>query len=626
MIGPTVRTIRSPLLLLLLCSLSTGSQLNILTGLFPDAPQDISSWSSRNLSSVPKGLDVRLRLLDLSDNFISSINSQDLGLPFLKSLDLSSNRLKTISVGAFRDVGQLQVLNMARNMLSHNVNENGQALGSLSSLRRLDISLNGLDNNAVELCLRNKSNLEHLDLTGNILMRLAPKQFVESRSLRHIHIENNLITVIEVGTFEPMERLEMLNLARNNLIYICDFKLHQVKLLNLSRNSIEFFVTREDDQPYSLEILDLSYNNLLYFPIVPKNNRLRYLHLQNNKVGALEVVTLLSEASSLYRRLTADDDKLNDAVENHNVYSNWRLMPLIYMDLSSNHFTYFPAEILSQLTFLSTLNFSNNCLKDLSYNTTKYGGGHIGDHHKPPWIFPSLRFINLQNNGILQLSQFFLKALPNIETLNLKENSVKPCGPTDQLGTSEIGKEDMSSSCVSFWNIKSLRHLNLQDNGIRKIHQNTFQKSPLVSLDLASNIDMHFSKDALDGLQSSLQSLSISGNSWAKFGASYAPELRLPTIPEEPLEEMSVELSRDVEDEPPKSFWNRLQSFCKKNSPSVGRLHQNEDVTATCCFPYFQREVVEKRMVKKRRERRKSVISRCCEFLMITSGMSRRTG
>ncbi|XP_010895723.1 transforming growth factor beta activator LRRC32-like [Esox lucius] len=500
MIGPTGRAIRSLLLLLLLCSPSTSfSQLNTLTGWFNDDPQAMSSWSRHNLSSVPKGLDVRLRYLDLSKNVIRSINSQDLGLPSLKTLDLSYNKLETIYVGAFRDMAQLQELNLARNMLSHNVNKNSQALTSLNRLRRLDISVNGLDDNAAELCLHNKSVLEHLNLTGNILMRLAPKQFMETRNLRHIHIENNLITVIEVGTFEPLKKLETLNLAKNNLIYICDFKLHQVKHLNLSRNSIEFFVTHEDGQPYSLETLDLSYNNMIYFPIVPKTNRLRYLHLQNNKVGAMEVAT-------------ADDEKLNDAVENNNVYSNWRLMPLIYMDLSSNHFSYFPAEILSQLTSLSTLNFSNNCLTDLSYNTTKYGGGHVGDYHQPSWIFPSLRFLNLKNNGLQQLSRSFLKALPSIETLNLRENSVRPCGPSDELGTSEIWREDVSSSCVSFWNIKSLRHLDLQDNGIKTIFQNTFQKTPLVSLNLASNIDMNFARDALEGLQSSLQSLSISGN------------------------------------------------------------------------------------------------------------------
>uniref|UniRef100_A0A4W5RIP1 Leucine rich repeat containing 32 n=1 Tax=Hucho hucho TaxID=62062 RepID=A0A4W5RIP1_9TELE len=449
-----------------------------------------------NLSSVPEVLDVRLRELDLSNNFIRHINGQSLRLPSLLRLDLSYNQLEIISEGAFRDVAQLQELNLARNALSHNVDSNSRTLGSLHRLRRLDISMNGLDDDAAELYLRDKSILEHLDLTGNGLTRLTPKLFAESLSMRSIRIENNLITAIEEGTFEPLKKLKILNLARNNLVYICDFKLHQVKLLNLSRNSIEFFVTREDGHPYELEILDLSFNNLLYFPMVPKTNRLRYLHLQSNMVGALETDTLISEADSLYRELTREDE-VNDAVDNNNVYSNWRLMPLVYMDLSSNHFRSLPVETLSHLTSLVTLNLSKNCLQDISYNTTKGGSGHVGGYHQPSLTFPSLRDVDLQNNGLRQLSTFFLEALPNIETLNLKENSVS------------LNK---MSSCVSFWNIKTLRSLDLQDNGIKTLYQNTFERTPLVSLNLASNVDIILEIGALEGLQSSLQSLSISGN------------------------------------------------------------------------------------------------------------------
>ncbi|KAM9408060.1 transforming growth factor beta activator LRRC32-like isoform 1-T1 [Salvelinus alpinus] len=514
MIRPTETIFSLVLLLVLLlyCSLS-HSLIQSVTGRIHDDQQETTSWRFRNLSSVPEGLDVRLRELDLSNNVIRHINSQSLGLPSLLSLDLSYNQLEIISEGAFRDVAQLQKLNLARNALSHNVDSNSRALGSLHRLRRLDISMNGLDDDAAELYLRDKSILERLDLTGNGLTRLTPKLFAESLSVTSIRIENNLITAIEEGTFEPLKKLKILNLARNNLVYICDFKLHQVKLLNLSRNSIEFFVTREDGHPYELEILDLSFNNLLYFPMVPKTNRLRYLHLQSNMVGTLETDTLISEADSLYRELTSEDE-VNDAAANSNIYSNWRLMPLVYMDLSSNHFRSLPVETLSHLTSLVTLNLSKNCLQDISYNTTKGGSGHDGGYHRPSLTFPSLRYFDLQNNGLRQLSTFFLEALPNIETLNLKENSVRPCDPKDQLGPSETTRVSLNSmsSCVSFWNIKTLRSLDLQDNGIKTLHQNTFERTPLVSLNLASNVDIILANGALEGLQSSLQSLSISGN------------------------------------------------------------------------------------------------------------------
>ncbi|KAJ8003233.1 hypothetical protein DPEC_G00167270 [Dallia pectoralis] len=80
----------------------------------------------------------------------------------------------------------------------------------------------------------------------------------------------------------------------------------------------------------------------------------------------------------------------------------------------------------------------------------------------------------------------------------------------------------------------------------------------------------------------------VISNIWAKSRVQRASEKRLPSIPEETLEEMSKELSRDVEDQPHTSLWKRLQRFCKrKRSPAVVGRHQNEDVPTTCCFPYF---------------------------------------
>lgn len=462
------------------------------------------SWHNQNLSSVPLELDVRLRRLDLSNNFIRQLHT--LGLPHLQQLDLSYNQLDLICEGAFKNLAQLEELNLARNALNNNLGSNSKALQSISRLRSLDISMNRLNNDAVELYLLNKSSLEQLQLTGNGLTKLTSNLFKESRGLRTICIDNNLITDIEQGTFEALTRLETLNLAKNNIAHICDFKLYQVKSLNLSRNSIEFFITHEDNKRYKLEILDLSYNKLLYFPILPKINSLIYLYLQNNMVGSMNAEkTLILEANSLYKEITSGEDY---AIENDNIYSNWRLMPLVYMDLSSNHFKYFPQETVSLLTSLETLNFSYNCLQNISYSITK---DNTSVYHELP-SFPSLRYFDLQSNGLVHISPIFLKALTTLETLNLQENSVKPCAPLEQLELSTSAQETIKSnvSCVDFGQMGTLKHLNLKDNGIKMLYPNTFDKTPLVSLNLARNSDMVMQAGALEGLQTSLQFLSIS--------------------------------------------------------------------------------------------------------------------
>ncbi|XP_071382332.1 transforming growth factor beta activator LRRC32-like [Centroberyx affinis] len=454
------------------------------------------SWHNQNLYSIPVNLDTRLRRLDLSNNFIRQLHT--LGLPYLEQLDLSCNQLDLISEGAFENLAQLEELNLSRNALNNNLGSNSKALQSISRLKSLDISMNSLNDDAVELYLRNKSSLDQLKMTGNGLTRLTHNLFKESKGLRAISIDDNLITDIEQGTFEPLSRLETLNLAKNNLAHICDFKLHQVKYLNLSRNSIEFFVTQEDDKLYRLEILDLSFNRLIYFPIVPKISRLKYLYLQNNMVGTLNSeTTMISEVNSLYKDIIREEDNTK------NIHSNWGLMPLVYIDLSYNHFRSFPLETLSLLSSLETLNLSYNCLQNIICNSTN--DSPLGHHHQ--LFFPSLKYLDLQSNGLLNISPHFLESLTQLETLNLQENSVKPCAAMDH---SELQILNPNTSCVAFGEIRTLKHLNLKENGIKMLHPNTFEKTSLVSLNLARNSDMVMQVGALEGVQRSLQSLMMS--------------------------------------------------------------------------------------------------------------------
>lgn len=446
------------------------------------------SWNNQNLSSVPLNLDARLRRLDLSNNFIRELPT--LTLPYLEQLDLSNNRLDLISEDAFESLAYLEQLNLSGNELNINLGSNSKALQSLIRLKSLDISRNGLNNDAVELYLRKRSSLDQLKMTGNALIRLSQSLFRGSSGLRTIAIDDNMISEIAHGTFEPLSRLETLDLAKNNLAHICDFKLYQVKHLNLSRNALEFFITHQDNQSYSLEILDLSHNNLLFFPIVPKLNHLKYLHLQNNMIGTLESeAAMISEANSLY------SDIVNEKIIRKNyLHANWRLMSVIYIDLSYNHFRSFPLETLSLLSSLETVHFSYNCLQSINWNVRNYtNSGQVRQ-----LFFQSLKYLNLQRNGLSYISPLFFKALTQIETLNLQGNLVQPCASTDD------------TSCTAFEHLRTLKHLNLQENNIKILEPNTFMRTSLVSLNLGKNLHMEMHHGALDGVETTLEWLIIS--------------------------------------------------------------------------------------------------------------------
>ncbi|XP_072520360.1 transforming growth factor beta activator LRRC33-like [Salminus brasiliensis] len=447
------------------------------------------SWKNRNLCSIPVELDYRLQALDLSNNAIEQLNI--LNLKALKKLDLSYNHLNFIEKGAFKNLVYLDYVNLAMNLLDNNVINNSKAFWNLYGLKHLDISLNNLDDDAVGLYIHNATALEQLTLNGNSLTRLTPRLFARNRNLVNIDLENNNIFEIDEGTFESLEKLSILNLAGNNLVHICDFHLHQVTTLNLSQNSIEFFLSHQNEDTYLLEILDLSYNNLLYFPVVPKKNRLKYLHLQYNKIGALGLEVSISEAKTLHQNISQNKEMYNTGGSN-----DMSLVTLHYIDLKANDFRDFSLSSLSKLLSLEILNLSDNCLRNFSHGVLEKDNQTQASHIS----MPSLHHINLQNNKIEYLPKIFFDFLPNLDTLILKQNGVKLCaGKTTSL----------SDFCMSFRGIRSLKHLNLGENRLKHIVPNAFVKTQLVSLDLAGNKNLFLGTRSLEGLQRSLESLSI---------------------------------------------------------------------------------------------------------------------
>ncbi|XP_066504816.1 transforming growth factor beta activator LRRC33-like [Hoplias malabaricus] len=458
------------------------------------------SWSNQNLYSIPVELDQRLQVLDLSNNAIEQLNV--LNLKALEKLDLSYNHLSFIEKEAFKDLIHLESINLAMNLLDSNVINNSNAFQNLYGLKHLDISLNNLDDSAVGLYIHNATALEQLSLTGNSLTRLTPSLFANNRNLVNIDMENNNILVVDEGTFEFLEKLSALNLARNNLIHVCDFQLHQVTFLNLSRNSIEFFFTNRNEQMYLLEILDLSYNNLVYFPIVPTRNRLKYLHLQYNKLGALGLEISISEAKELHRNINQ-----NIEIHNKDNSTDLNLLTLHYIDLSANNLKDFSLTSLGKLSFLEVLNLSTNCLQNVSYGIKT----EINQTEVSHFSLPSLHYINLQNNDIEYLPKMFFNFFPKLKTLVLSQNHIKLCVGKVQLPT---------DSCVSFREIHSLRNLDLGENGIKAIVSNNFAGTHLVSLNLSGNQNIFLGTGALKYFQGSLKSLSIANIKASTLNAS----------------------------------------------------------------------------------------------------------
>ncbi|KAM9767792.1 transforming growth factor beta activator LRRC32 isoform 1-T4 [Dama dama] len=499
-------------ILLLLAVLTLGLATSQHRDKVPCRKVDKEVWcQGRGLLQVPSMLSRDIEVLNLSGNQLRSILALPLGLyTALRHLDLSANEISFLQPGVFQALPHLEHLNLAHNRLAVGTALNTGGLGPLQHLTSLDLSGNSLYSGLAEQLLGEAPALRTLSLAENSLTRLGRHTFWGTPALERLDLHSNVLMDIEDGAFEALTRLVHLNLSRNSLTCISDFSLQQLRVLDLSCNSIEAFQTAAEPRAeYQLAWLDLRENKLLHFPDLSALPRLIYLNASNNLIrlpaepprGGGEGLHAPSEGWSA---LPLSNPSRNASTQ--------PLSQLLNLDLSYNEIELVPEGFLEPLTSLRSLNLSRNCLRafearpvgslpcltllDISHNaleTLELGARALG----------SLRTLLLQDNALRDLPPYTFASLASLQRLNLQGNRFSPCG-----GPAEPGP----SGCVAFSGISSLRVLNLADNEMQILRAGAFLHTPLAELDLSSNPGLDVAPGALAGLEGSLEVLALQGN------------------------------------------------------------------------------------------------------------------
>ncbi|NXU22520.1 LRC32 protein, partial [Thalassarche chlororhynchos] len=462
------------------------------------------------LRKFPKELGQGVKYLELSNNFIQNLSGSHMpGFGQLEYLDVCFNQLEAVSATTLAQLPQLRSLLLGSNHLDRNYLANGRAFHLLRNIEVLDLSANNLESHMAGWYVSNLTRLRMLDLSGNKMTRLLAGIFWSTPRLRELDLSNNYIMEIEEGVFEALEELEVVNLALNSLHCISGFSLTQLRVLNLSHNALELFVSEEGAEPYLLQVLDLSHNRLLYFPELPKAHYLTHLNLSNNLIASLlpssrhpgEFVLRYEEMARFNRTL-------------HTVAG---LTHVADLDLSNNRLQLFPFTFFHSLGSLHSLSLAMNCLQDIA-------GESLASSTEPSDRSPvplelatlSVRSLDLHSNAIHVLPRWFFNSLPQLETIDLGSNSLQPC---ESQGSDRGGNSGGASrvpapggTCTPFYNVPRLKHLSLCKNNITRLHPYAFNQTSLLSLDLSGNKGLFVPKEALGGLEFSLQKLSLRGN------------------------------------------------------------------------------------------------------------------
>lgn len=249
-----------------------------------------ASCDSANLDFLPIQLNPEVKLINLSDNKIATIDFLH-NYNNLVSLDLSSNRVAKLGAGVFEYQRNLKYLNLSNNDLR---NVSKDSLKGLRALVELDLSYNNLEE-LHKASFRELNSLSVLRLSNNQLTYLESGLLEVSNHLQELHLDNNQLLEVPYSALASVLMLRYLCLS-NNLIDAVDEdhvpNLTHLKVLLLDGNVINEIHAGALSGLISLDILDLSDNNLTAVPTesLAKLSNLTKLKLSKNLIYSVPPV------------------------------------------------------------------------------------------------------------------------------------------------------------------------------------------------------------------------------------------------------------------------------------------------------------------------------------------------
>lgn len=395
-------------------------------------PCDVKTFSSskilfdcnrRRLDAVPHGITANVTDLDLSENYIKTIQLDDFsGLLNLTCLDLSwANKNKKVTIKAnFKNLTKLQELKLS-----------GLCLKEIPHTIPVSVEILELINNQIRFV----SNRSLAGLTNLTQLWLSKNCYFGNLCGKPMEITDN--------SFADLTKLQDLDLSFNNLSHVPKGLPQSLNTLNLSSNKIQHIFKDDFSGLSQLKILKIQLNcprcENSPHPCVPCSNGsldidteafedLNHLELLNLAGNSLEYLNPLwfKSLHQLKRLLLSENFLLKSVTEEAEFLRH--LPKLEIIDFSFNFMSkIYPTTIrlskdFSKLTSLKTLRMEGLVFQSIGQDTLK-----------PLYELKNLTVLNLGTNFIIHLDANVFSKFHNLNMIYLAENRLYPIPKTNPL-------------------------------------------------------------------------------------------------------------------------------------------------------------------------------------------------
>ncbi|XP_051557132.1 carboxypeptidase N subunit 2 isoform X2 [Myxocyprinus asiaticus] len=264
----------------------------------------------------------------------------------------------------------------------------------------------------------NLVELQELEISGNShLLTFKMQTFNKLTNLSRLSLNNNKIS-LDNDIFDPLQKLETLQLRGNNLSSLPNLlfhNLHNLLELDLSLNHVSSLSADIFQNNSRLRVLSLQGNMISQLPegIFSHLDALEDLNLRNNHIINLNPGVFPSNLQKLILK--------NNMLVQLSPMIFDKLQQLTYLDLSQNQLSELPSDLFQNLSSLKNLDLSENQITAL-----------------PGTVFKGLvkiKAIHLQKNNLSSLKVNLFMDQQDMDQLYLSKNSLQniPNGFFDYL-------------------------------------------------------------------------------------------------------------------------------------------------------------------------------------------------